>query len=66
MPMRRRLGQHTTLQDRVSEWAVGGRARAAVMPPGQDRDDLLKKLKRAETAMHMQDWAHSPGLRTPT
>jgi hypothetical protein len=32
------------------------------MPPGPDRDELLKKLRQAETAMHLDDWANSPGL----
>ncbi len=65
MPMRRRLMQQTTFQDRVSAWAESVCAQAAVMSLGRERDDLLKKLRRAETATHLQDWADSSGLRSP-
>lgn len=51
----------TTLQDRISTWAVGIREQAATMKPGRERDELLKKVEQAETAMHLQDWAYSPG-----
>jgi hypothetical protein len=62
---RRHLKQEISLQDRIVEWANGVRAEAAAMPPGPDRDELLKKLRQAETAMHLDDWANSPGLRSP-
>jgi hypothetical protein len=35
------------------------------MRPGPERDELLKKLRQAETAMHMEDWANSRGLQPP-
>jgi hypothetical protein len=59
----RRFTQQTTLQDRISEWVAGVREEAAAMPPGRERDELLKKLRNAETAMHLKDWAESPGLQ---
>jgi hypothetical protein len=54
MPQQTRVNQQTTLQDRISECAVGIREQSATMPPGRDQDELLKKLKQAETAMHLQ------------
>jgi hypothetical protein len=65
MQKRRGFKKQVTLQDRISEWAVGVREQAATMPPGHDREELLKKLGQAETAMHLQDWANSPGLPIP-
>ncbi len=65
MRTRRDFNQQTTLQDRISEWAIGVREKAAALEPGRDRDELLKKLRQAETAMHLQDWANSPGLQPP-
>jgi hypothetical protein len=65
MKRRRRFKQEITLQDRIVEWAKEVRARAAELPPGPDRDELLKKVRRAETAMHLEDWANSPGLQPP-
>jgi hypothetical protein len=62
---RRRLKQVTTLQDRIVKWAKEVRAQAAQLPPGRDRDELLKKVRQAETAMHLDDWANSPGLQPP-
>jgi hypothetical protein len=63
---RRRFKQVTTLQDRIVEWAKAIRAQAAALPPGRDRDELLKKVRQAEAAMHLEDWANSPGLQPPT
>jgi hypothetical protein len=61
---RRRFKQVTTLQDRIIEWANEVRAQAAQLPPGRNRDEL-KKVRQAETAMHLDDWANSPGLQPP-
>jgi hypothetical protein len=62
---RRRFKQVTTLQDRIVEWAREIRTQAATLPPGRDRDELLKKVRQAEAAMHLEDWASSPGLQPP-
>ena len=62
---RRYFKQQTTLQDRVIEWAKEVRDQAAALPPGPDRDMLLKKVRQAKTALHLEDWANSPGLQPP-
>jgi hypothetical protein len=62
MKRRRRFKQQTSLQDRIAEWADGVREQADTMRPGPERDELLKKLRQAETAMHMEAWAGSPGI----
>jgi hypothetical protein len=66
MKRRWRFKQEITLQDRIAEWAKEIRAQAAGLPPGRERDELLKKVRQAETAMHLDDWANSPGLQPPT
>jgi hypothetical protein len=61
----RRFKQEAPLQDRVVEWAKDIRKQADVMRPSPERDQLLKKLRQAETAMHMEDWArptHNHGV----
>jgi hypothetical protein len=64
--LRRRIRKHRfTLQDRIVAWAKDVRAQAAELPPGPDRDMLLKKVRQAETALHLEDWANSPGLQPP-
>jgi hypothetical protein len=65
MERRRRFKQEVTLQDRIIAWANEVRAQAAVLPPGPERDELLKKVRQAETAMHLDDWANSPELQPP-
>jgi hypothetical protein len=52
--------QETTLQDRVIEWAKEVRDQADALPPGPDRDMLLKKVRQAETAVDL-----IPGLQPP-
>ena len=65
MKRRRRFKQQVSLQDRIAEWAFGIREQANRMRPGPQRDELLRKLRQAETAMHLEDWANSPGLQPP-
>jgi len=41
------------------------RAKAATLPPGPERDALLKQARQLDTAIHLNEWASSPGLRPP-
>jgi hypothetical protein len=63
--LRRRVKHQFSLQDRIIAWAKGVRERAVKLPPGPDRDMLLKKVRQAEMALHLEDWANSPGLQPP-
>jgi hypothetical protein len=65
MQQRRRFKQTTTLDQRLSEQAERLRKEAQGMPPGVERDDLLRRARQAEAAAHMQEWITSPGLRSP-
>ena len=65
MQRRRRFKQQTSLQDRIAEWAEAIRDQIDRMSPGSERDELIKKLRQAETAMHLEEWANSPGLQPP-
>jgi hypothetical protein len=52
------------LQDRLSAFVQAMRAHAQFVPPGPERDELLKKAKKkAETAM--EGWTNSPDLKLP-
>lgn len=42
------------------------RDEAGKLPPGKDRDALLKKARQLDTASHINEWLSSSGLRTPT
>jgi hypothetical protein len=41
-------------------------ARAATLPPGPQKDALLRKIRQLETASHTGEWLSSPGLQPPT
>jgi len=62
---RRRFKQQLTLQDRLVSWAKQILEQAKRLPPGPEREALLKKARQADVAAHLDDWAHSPGLRPP-
>lgn len=66
MPQRRRFKQSVPFKERLAQWAEDVREQAVKLPPGAERDDLLKKASRADTASHIDDWANSPGLQPPT
>ena len=62
----RRRFQHTqTLAERLAIEAESARQRAERLPPGRERDELLRKARNADIAAHMDDWRRSPGLRPP-
>jgi hypothetical protein len=62
---RRRFKQETPLKERLIAFASDLREKAAKSSPGPDRDDLLKRARQADTALHLEDWANSPGLQPP-
>ena len=64
MLIRRRFKQTTSLKDRLTAFAEEARARARSVN-GPERDDLLKKARRADTAAHINDWANSRELQPP-
>jgi hypothetical protein len=65
MQLRRRFKQNITLKDRLTTWANEVREQAASLPPGPERDALLKKASKADVASHLDEWANSPGLQPP-
>lgn len=62
---RRRFKQTQTLEERLAAFADHARKQAAKLAPGPERDELLKKVRAADTAAHINDWANSPGLQSP-
>nr|WP_029583751.1 hypothetical protein [Bradyrhizobium sp. URHD0069] len=62
---RRRFKNILTFPDRLAKEAERFRQEAETKPPGQERDDLLRKARQAETAAHIDQWINSPGLKPP-
>jgi hypothetical protein len=63
---RRHFKQTQSLEERLSEEAKRLRAEAKLLPPGAERDALIRKARQAETGSHMSEWLTSPGLQPPT
>ena len=62
---RRRFKQTIPLKDRLTAFAEDARQKATELPPGPERDEMLKKARQADTASHLDAWANSPGERPP-
>jgi hypothetical protein len=61
----RRFKQAQSLEARLSKEARRLRAEAKLLPPGAQRDEMIRKARQAEIASHMNEWLTSPGLRPP-
>jgi hypothetical protein len=62
---RRRFEQILIFPERLSHEAEHLREQAEAMPPGNEREELLRKARQAETASHINEWLSSPGLQSP-
>ena len=62
---RNRRKQTTSFAERLQNAAVEAREAAQRLPPGSQRDVLLKKADQAETARRINEWLSSPGARAP-
>ena len=62
---RRRFKQASTLEARLALEARQLREEATRLPPGVERERLLRKARQDETAAHMSEWLLSPGLQPP-
>lgn len=66
MAERRRFKQVQSLKDRLAAFANGVKEKASRLPPGPEKEELLRKARQADTASHLDEWANSPGLQPPT
>ena len=62
---RNHIKQTSPLKDRLASFAEELREKAARLPSGPDKDDLIKRARQAETAANIDDWARPPELRPP-
>ena len=59
MQRRRRVVQTLSLRDRLASFAKQLTENASKLPPGSDRETLLKKARQAETALRLDGWIAS-------
>jgi hypothetical protein len=66
MKTRLRIKQTLSLRERIELWAERIRDQAAILPAGRQKEMLLKRVRTAEAASHLDGWVNSRGLRPPT
>ncbi|MGY4568517.1 MULTISPECIES: hypothetical protein [Bradyrhizobium] len=57
---RRRVKQITSLEERLTEEAKSLRQEAKTLPPGIEKEMLLKKARQNDAAAQMTEWLRSP------
>jgi hypothetical protein len=62
---RNRRKQTTSFDERLKRAAHEAREAAQYLPPGPQREMLLKKAGQAETAQRINEWLAAPGQRSP-
>lgn len=62
---RRRIKHDTSFEARLLTYAQQAREAALRMPPGKQREMLLRQARASETAAQIDKWISSPGLRPP-
>jgi hypothetical protein len=62
---RRRYKNILTFPERLDQEVKRLRIEADKLPSGSERDQLLRRARQAETALHINDWLSSPGLKAP-
>ncbi|MGY3478568.1 hypothetical protein [Bradyrhizobium ottawaense] len=65
MQHRRRFKQSISLKDRLALFAKEASEKASKLPPGPERESLLKKARQAETATRVDEWATDCGQPAP-
>jgi hypothetical protein len=63
--MRHLFKQTKPLQDRVASFSREVKAKASRLPPGKEKDSLLRRARLADMASQLDDWANAPGLQPP-
>lgn len=63
---RLRFKQVRSLGERLIEEARRARSKAECLPPGEEREDLLRKARQADITANIDEWLRSPGLKSPT
>jgi hypothetical protein len=60
-----RFKRDKALGEQLIKEARLAREKAEQLPPGEERVDLLKKTRQADTAAHIDEWINSSGLQPP-
>jgi len=62
---RRRIKHTMSFDERLADQAHRLRDQARTLPPGIERDELIRRARQSETASRINEWLTSPGLASP-
>ena len=62
---RNRTRPDLPLHERLKRFALGARIKAEALPPGKERDGLVRKASATDAAVTIERWPSSPGLQSP-
>ena len=65
MLKRRRFKQTQSLLERLVQDVEHLKTQLAMLPPGPERDHIVKRIRQNETAANIDQWLKSPGLQPP-
>jgi hypothetical protein len=60
-----RIQPSDSLKERLVSFARDIRQKASRLPPGPEKDRMLRTARQADVASHLDEWANSPGLQSP-
>ncbi|PAY06786.1 hypothetical protein CK489_28475 [Bradyrhizobium sp. UFLA03-84] len=63
---RNRTKQATSLTFRLGQLAEAARARASILPPGPERERMLRKAREAESTIAIEQLVTTPGIELPS
>ena len=64
-PIRHRAKHKLSLEERLLRSAREARDKARLLPPGREREMLLRTARQSEMAANIGSWIASPGLKPP-
>ena len=59
------MSKQFSFEEGLAEEAKRLRTEAEALPHGAEREELIRKARRAETGAHISEWLSSPGLQPP-
>ena len=65
MLKRRRFKQTQSLSERLVQNVEHLKAQLATLPPGLERDHIIRRIRQNEAAANIDQWLKSPGLQPP-
>jgi hypothetical protein len=54
-----------SFEDRLADHARRLREEANVLPPGKERNEMMRKVRQTSVSAHVNEWPSSPGSQPP-